>query len=40
MNFEAIKILAAQGKLCCQLTVVEKCVIYEDDPDLDNIFNK
>lgn len=40
MKFEAIKILAAQGQLCFQLTVVKKCVIYEDDPDLDNIFNK
>ena len=39
-NFEAIKVLAGQRKLCCQLTVDENCLVYEDYPDLDCIFSK
>ena len=39
-NFEAIKVLAGQGKLCYQLAVDENCLVYEDDPDLDSIISK
>ena len=40
MEFEATKVLAGQGKLCCQLTVDGNCLLYEDGSDLDTIFSK
>ena len=38
-NFEAVEVLAGQGKLCYQLAVDENCVVYEDDTDLDSIIS-